>query len=265
MNRIVICIVCILLLISSFSMGCIKEEERKKDDSGGINFDIKIDYDFVLNVISDESLRPEKISHHIAHQNEQTQFLLLLKNNGFETGTFKFHTMEPEAGWEYILDGFEDNLDNDNKIQIISGGSEFIILTVKVPETGSVTFRLGAQLLENKSQTSSVEVRVIARDLGNETAKMGNQVLVDYTLADRGTDAMYNENVWAYNQGGEFPFTVGEGVIPGFTKMATGMKEDETRVWLLSEDDCYGSDPYDGKPDGPLVFEMTMLDLDVEY
>jgi hypothetical protein len=241
-------------------MGCIEEDdEKEKDELKDTNNDKIIDLD--LNVISDTNHNLDKTSHHVAHPNEQTQFLLLLQNTGNITETFQMQTIDPGTGWKCILNGVEGNMDN-NKLQIIPGGSEALILTVKVPASGTVTFQIIAQSLENSAIYSSVEVSVKVKDLGNVTSKMGSNVNVYYTLIDRGTDDEFDENVWRFNQAGEYPFTIGDGTIQGFINISLGMREGETRVWLLPEEDCYGSDPEDWKPDGPLIFEVTMLDLD---
>jgi hypothetical protein len=278
MKKILIVAICFLLLVSSYSMGCVEEgddeqeedndDNNKKDDNNGSDNNgnnTTLDPEFDLTVISNTAHTPEKTSSHIAHPNEQTQFLFLLKNTGDVGGTYQMDMNGPESGWKYYLDGVEGNLDQDNKLQIIQKGSEAMILTVKVPNIGSTRIEITARSIEHPSQTSTVEVKVKVNDLGNETSEMGNQVKVYYTLVDRGTDGDYNENVWRWNQAGEFPFTIGEGTIQGFVDISLGMREGETRVWLLPEDACYGSDPQDGKPDGPLIFEVTMLDLNYEY
>ncbi len=266
-----------MLILVSFSTGCIyeersekKEEEPEEEPEEGNN-ETTFKYGVKLEVISDVDHIFGKTSSHKSHPNELTQFLLLVTNTGNTTDTIKLQTPPlPAADWYYELDEGDDigsgKLDNDNNIIITAKSSEVLRLTVLVPEQvgASITAQVTAISTGDTSQKSTIECRTQIFDLGNETSKSGDKVNVYYTLVDRGTDAGFNESVWSYNQANEFPFMIGEGVVAGFSQMAEGMREGETQVWKFPEELCYGSDPNDGKPDGPLVFEMTMLDLNTE-
>lgn len=264
MKKIVILGICIVLIMVSFSTGCIYEERSEKEEG---NNETTFGYGVDLEVISDEDHKFGKTSYHKAHPNEQTQFLLLVTNTGNTTDTIKLQISPlPAADWSYELDEGDvtgnGKLDN-NTIKIPANGSEVLRLTVLVPGqvVDSLTTQVTAISTGDTSQTSTIECRTQIYDLGNETTKSGDNVRVYYTLVDRGTDEDFNENLWRYNQAGEFPFTIGEGVIEGFSHMAEGMREGETKVWKIPGELCYGSDPDDYRPDGPLVYEMTMLEL----
>ena len=224
-------------------------------------------YGVKLEVISDTSHTFDTSSFHIAHPNENSQFLLLLTNTGNSKDTINLQLSPAPAGWGYSLIGHENKLDpSNNNMQIPAGGAEVLILTVNVPGTGSISTQITAYSTKDTTQKSTIDVRTQVQDggLSEETAERGDPVKVYYTLVDRGTDGEYNKNRWAWNQANEFPFTIGEGVIEGFSYMAEGMREGETRVEILSADLCYGNSQSDGKPDGPLAYEMTMLDVDTE-
>ncbi len=248
----------------SFSTGCIYEERSEKEEG---NNETTFRYGVELEVISDEDHKFGKTSYHKAHPNELTQFLLLVTNMGNTTDTIKLQISVPPAGWVCELDEGDlsgsNKLDSDNNIRISANGSEVLRLTVLVPAKAgdSITCQITAISTGDTSKESSIECRTQIYDLGNETSKSGDNVKVHYTLVDRGTDEGFNENVWSYNQAGVYPLTIGEGGIPGFSQMAEGMREGETRVWKIPGELCYGSDPNDHKPDGPLVYEMTMLEL----
>jgi hypothetical protein len=235
--------------------------EDDDDNGGGIP---EPKYGVKLEVISDTTHQFDTSSFHKAHPNEKTQFLLLLTNTGNSIDTFNIQLSTAPGGWSYSLSSNENKLDSSNNIRITAGGAEVIILNVNVPESGSVSTSVTAYSMKDTTQKSTIDVRTQVQELSEETANIRDNVNVYYTLVDRGTDGEYNKNVWAWNQANEFPFTIGEGVIPGFTNMATGMREGETKVEILEVAECYGDNPSDGKPDGPLAYEMTMLDLDTE-
>jgi len=234
------------------------EEEDEEDTPPEPVYGVK------LEVISEMTHQFGTSSAHDAHPNENTQYLLLVTNTGNSVDTFNIQLSPAPTGWGYLLVSNEEKLDSSNNIRIVAGGAEVLILTVNVPGSGSISTQATAYSTKDTTQKSTVDVRTLVKDLGEETAQRRDSVKVYYTLVDRGTDGAYNKNKWAWNQANEFPFTIGEGVIEGFSYMAEGMREGETKVEILPTDLCYGVNYEDGKPDGPLAYEMTMLDLDTE-
>jgi hypothetical protein len=233
------------------------------DDENGEEITETI-YGVKLEVISDQSHNFETSSFHRAHPNENTQFLLLVTNTGNTVDNFNIQLSNAPSGWNYLLVANENKLDSSNNIRIPNGGAEVLILTVNAPDSGSLSTQVTAYSLKDTTQKSTIEVRTQVQTLSDEMAQTRDNVKVYYTLVDRGTDADYNKNKWAWNQASEFPFTIGEGVIEGFSYMAEGMREGETKVEILPTELCYGENSQDGKPDGPLVYEMYMMDLDTE-
>jgi hypothetical protein len=223
-------------------------------------------YGVKLEVISYETHQFGTSSVHKAHPNENTQYMLLLTNTGNNVDTINLQLSPAPAGWGYLLIAHEDKLDSSNNIRIPAGGAEVLILTVNVPGSGSISTQLTAYSTKDTTQMSTIDARTQVQDggFGEKTAERRDPVKVYYTLVDRGTDGDYKPNKWAWNQANEFPFTIGEGVIEGFSYMAEGMREGETKVEILPTDLCYGNSQTDGKPDGPLAYEMTMLDIDTE-
>lgn len=238
-----------------------------EDDEDDENVPQEPIYGVKLEVISDETHTFKTSSFHRAHPNENTQYLLLVTNTGNSVDTINLQLSPAPTGWGYLLVGHEDKLDSsNNNIRIPAGGAEVLILTVNVPNTGSITSQITAYSTKDTTQKSTIDVRTQVQDGGfsEEISQNGDNVKVYYTLVDRGTDGDYNKNKWAWNQANEFPFTIGVGVIDGFSIMAEGLREGETRVEILPVELCYGDNPTDTKPDGPLAYEMTMLDLDTE-
>lgn len=221
-------------------------------------------YGVKLEVISETTHQFDTSSAHDAHPNENTQYLLLVSNTGNNRDTINMRLSPAPAGWAYLLVSNEDKLDSSHNIQITAGGAEVLVLTVNVPGSGSISTQVTAYSTKDTTKKATVDVRTLVKDLGDETAERRDAVKVYYTLIDRGTDDNYKPNKWVWNQANEFPFTIGEGVIEGFSVMAEGMREGETKVEILPADLCYGNSQSDGKPDGPLAYEMYMMDLDTE-
>ena len=206
-----------------------------------------------LMVINEVSHNFASNSRHNADRGGNTEFLLLVTNTGTATDTYKMSHTGSTGGW--VLTFRETESDS---VTVKAGGAMVVIVEISVPNDGKGEFTVYSNSIYNSSITASVDLTVDVTDIGTRTAALGDEVQVYYVLVDRGTDNDYNPDKWAYNQRGEFPFTIGEGVIQGFSDMAVGMKEGETKVMRLPVDKAYGSDPDDGRPDGDLIYEMYM-------
>ena len=244
-------------------------EEESSDIETPVTYGVK------LEVINQDSHNFGTTSNHIAHMGELTQYLLLVSNTGTGTDKINIQFSDPPVGWVVELEVVDlsgsNKRDSDNNIRIIAKGSEVLRMTVLVPEQegNSITTQVTASSTGDTSKESTIECRTQIFDLGDGTSKSGDKVKVHYTLVDRGTDAEFNKNVWKFNQEGEYPppgneFIIGTGVIPGFSELAENMRKDQTKVWKIPVEKCYGIDETDTKPDGALMYEMVMLDLDAE-
>ena len=88
-----------------------------------------------------------------------------------------------------------------------------------------------------------------------------------------GTAATVNYSLWLYDDGaaqnkgrameaGQFSFTVGTGVIPGFSRGVTGMRVGGQRRIIVPPDLGYGSGAYQSIPgNSTLVFEVELVSI----
>jgi FKBP-type peptidyl-prolyl cis-trans isomerase FkpA len=91
--------------------------------------------------------------------------------------------------------------------------------------------------------------------------------------ATTGTATTVNYSLWLYDAGaaqnkgrameaGQFSFTVGTGVIPGFSRGVTGMRVGGQRRIIVPPDLGYGPDPYQSIPgNSTLVFEVEVVSI----
>lgn len=85
-------------------------------------------------------------------------------------------------------------------------------------------------------------------------AKAGDAVTVQYVGVNYADGKQFDAS---WDGAGPFQFTVGQGVIPGFTKGVTGMKVGGRRVVVVPPSDGYGnSGPV---PGGTLVFLIDLV------
>jgi hypothetical protein len=227
--------------------GDLQNPGNKPDDNTDVQRGV------LLQVISDSTHNFAKSSKHFADTSGKTQFLLLVTNTGAAADTFDLTYSGASGGWAVAFD--------NSRVIVNKDGAQYAIATVTAPASGLASIKITATSANNNSVSDSVDLDCEVSDFGDKTADYGDEVTVYYVLVDRGTDGEYNPDKWVYNQGGNFPFTIGSGVIEGFSNMAIGMKAGETRVALFSAEESYGNNPSDGKPDGPLLYEMAMLEI----
>lgn len=90
-------------------------------------------------------------------------------------------------------------------------------------------------------------------------AKSGADVAVKYVGVLFATCAEFDSS-WSRGADETFPFTVGSGVIPGFTKGVTGMLEGGRRQVVIPAADGYGEAGTAGIPGGStLVFLIDLV------
>lgn len=89
-----------------------------------------------------------------------------------------------------------------------------------------------------------------------EPAKDGSSVEVKYVGVDYKTGQEFDAS-WKNGADNTFPFTVGSGVIPGFSKGVTGMQAGGRRLVVIPPADGYGdSGPV---PGGTLAFIIDLV------
>ena len=89
-------------------------------------------------------------------------------------------------------------------------------------------------------------------------AKAGSQVVAKYVGVNYLTGEEFDSS-WKRGVNETFPFTVGEGVIPGFSIGATGMQAGGRRLVVIPPKDGYGdSGPV---PGGTLAFIIDLVSV----
>lgn len=210
--------------------------------------------EILLQVISDTSHNFDKSSTHYSDIGGKTDFLLLVTNRGEATDTVSLKSSGGGTGMSLSF--------NEEQIPVKKEGAMVAIATITTTQSGFGRFTITATSINDVIAKDSVIVNVNAEDLADRQAQYGDEVSVYYVLVDRGTDAAFNPDKWAYNQDGPFQeFIIGQGVITGFSEMAAGMKVGETHVAIIPADKAYGNNPGDSRPDGDLVYEMLMMEI----
>jgi len=148
---------------------------------------------------------------------------------------------------------------DSSTVSVKKDGAMYAIATVTTAQSGFGSFSVTATSVNDAIAKDTVTLNVDVHDLNDRKAAVGDEVTVYYVLVDRGTDDAYDPDKWAFNQDGEFPFTIGTGVIQGFSDMAVGMKAGETHVTLIPASKAYNNEP--GYPKGDLLYEMTIKEI----
>jgi FKBP-type peptidyl-prolyl cis-trans isomerase len=91
-------------------------------------------------------------------------------------------------------------------------------------------------------------------------ATVGRNVTVNYTLWL--WDSLGTDNKGSRLEAGTFPFTVGQGVIQGFSQGTIGMRVGGLRRVVVPPNLGYGSQPQNGIPgNSTLIFEIELLSV----
>ena len=92
-------------------------------------------------------------------------------------------------------------------------------------------------------------------------ATTGKNVTVRYSLWPYVSGAVDNKG--ALNQSGTFSFTVGQGVIVGFSQGVTGMRVGGQRRIVIPPNLAYGNNPPDAsiRANETLIFEVELLSV----
>ena len=91
-------------------------------------------------------------------------------------------------------------------------------------------------------------------------ATVGRNVTVNYTLWL--WDSLGTDNKGSRLEAATFPFTVGQGVIQGFSQGTIGMRVGGLRRVVVPPNLGYGSQPQNGIPgNSTLIFEIELLSV----
>lgn len=147
-------------------------------------------------------------------------------------------------------------------VKIIAGAVVVLLLVVFVawflsPER----IRTGGQAQVISSTTSTMNknfnIKTVSEGTG-EGARLGQTVAIHYV----GTLTTGAEFDSSRKRGMPFEFTLGQGVIEGFTQGVLGMKVGEKRIVTIPPEMAYGDMDIPGIPAGStLIFELELMAL----
>lgn len=197
------------------------------------------------------------------------RFAIVLQNKGNVRDQPTLHA-EPPAGWGCVV----------GEAPVVPAGTgRVVLLTLRPPAdaNGTVDVPLTLESAWPNAAKANASVRVVLGKLGGEV-QAGDRVTANYagllldgrvfdtSIARVAQDAALPKltspgGFKAHPRYEPFTFTVGQGVIPGFTKLAEQARVGETVVGVVPKEDAYATgDMYDRplvKRD--LVFELEVL------
>ena len=202
---------------------------------------------------------PHSFSAHKVDPSLGTQYLLLLKNTGNGTDSFVLNSNEP-ANWSVVFEG-------GNVIENVPKGEwVYQVMTVRVNSDSADTYRDIAITATSMGDWDKFEIILTMNTVETLPSSEANldehPAEVDYNLVYYGGGKEEeNQNGWYHNQGSVFEASY---VIEGFKDAILGMREGQTKVVEVSPEKGYG--PEDVKHIGgrPIIFEITMLDINTE-
>ncbi len=257
----VITIGLILILIVTVFMGCLDgtDSPTSSDDE---NEETEKIYGVSFLVCTKAgglgSHKPYTSSIHNVDPSLGTDYLLLVKNGGNVTDTFRFSSDAP-SDWRVDFHGGNELPD------IPAGEWHYKALSIRVNTDSSDVSRdikITATSKSDSSKYASVTTKNTVVALDPEQADLDmHPAKVDYNLVYYGGGTDVGEEGWYFNQGCEFEAS---SVIEGFKEAVKGMRVGQTKVVETPPEKAYG--PNDPKHVGgrPLVFEITMLDTNTE-
>ncbi|MFA5862225.1 MAG: FKBP-type peptidyl-prolyl cis-trans isomerase [Candidatus Thermoplasmatota archaeon] len=207
-----------------------------------------------------------------AEANRGVTFAVVLKNDGNVRDRVGLKATVP-SGWSCVV----------NERPVVPAGTArvvFLTLTPSAGTTGSTEVPLSAISAWNGTSEASTSVRVTIAALGAQV-KGGDKVTANYAgflldgrLFDTSMEAVgkdaampkLNTSVGGW-QGrpsySSFPFTVGSGVIEGFTSLAKTAKVGETVTMHIPAKDAYATGNMYQRPltGRDLVFELEIVSV----
>lgn len=113
-------------------------------------------------------------------------------------------------------------------------------------------------LADSEGKLTELQSETVTQGEGDRQVAMGDRVRVHYT----GTLKDGTKFDSSKDRGEPFEFTVGNGVIEGWSQGVVGMKKGETRKLAIPSDLGYGSQAIGSIPaNSDLYFEIEMIDF----
>lgn len=204
---------------------------------------------------------PFDYSAHKVDPSRGTDYIILLKNRGEQKDSFKFSSNAP-SGWDVTFK------DGNMSIDVPANYWVYKIITIKTSSssTGVQDIRITATSVSDNTKQDSVITKNTIEALPPGEADLNKYpAKVDYNLVyynggwDK--DANTGEKGWYHNQGSEFEAT---SVIQGFQEAVKGMRVGQTLAVEVPPEKGYGINDEKHSEGRPLVFEITMLDVNSE-
>ena len=218
-------------------------------------------YGVTLEIVSkkggDGDHKPYGYSIHKVDPSVGTQYILLLKNTGSGADSFVLSSDAP-SGWNVDFQG-------ENEVKDIPRNEwMYKIVTIRVSSSVSEPSReitITATSKEDSTAQDTVITKntVVAHPPGTANLDV-HPAKVDYNLVYYGGGKEENRNGWYHNQGDEFE-AEDNSVIVGFEEAIKGMREGQTKVVEVPPEKGYGANDEKHVGGRPLVFEITILDI----
>lgn len=206
-----------------------------------------------------------------AEAGRAVKFAVILQNEGNVRDAMAV-AATPPAGWTCTT---------DTPVTVPANGSRVVFLSITPGEgaTGTADIAVHARAASGANATTTAHVTIAP--LGREV-KQGDKVTANYAgvlpdgrLFDTSMQAVGTDpdqpkfttlGGWREKPSySSFPFTVGSGVIPGFTNLAKTAKAGETVTGLIPQKDAYATgtaSPYERPLTGrDLIFELEILSI----
>ncbi|MDP6156691.1 MAG: FKBP-type peptidyl-prolyl cis-trans isomerase [Candidatus Thermoplasmatota archaeon] len=232
--------------------------------TSSVSTDDEYIYGVSLKIITKEggdgSHEPYEYSLHKVDPSVGTQYLLLVKNRGNIKDSFALSSNAP-SGWTVQFEG-------GNEVKEVAKGEwTYKIVTVRVSTGASENFKeikIVASSKSDPTKQASVITKNTVEALPPGTADLDKHPAnIDYNLVYYGGGKEKNENGWYHNQGGAFD-AQDNSVIPGFEEAIKGMREGQTKVVEVPPEKGYGPDDEKHVGGRPLVFEITIIDRNMD-
>jgi len=228
--------------------------DEEYEETYGVAFQI------VTKKGGDGDHKPYGYSLHKLDPSVGTQYVLLLKNSGSGTDSFVLSSDAP-SGWNVDFEG-------DNEVRDIPR-NEWMYKIVTIRVSSSVTepsrdITITAISKTDPTAYATVITRntVVAHPPGTANLDL-HPAKLDYNLVYYGGGKENGQNGWYHNQGDEFE-AKDNSVIVGFEEAIKGMREGQTKVVEVPPDKGYGANDEKHVGGRPLVFEITMLDINTQ-
>lgn len=195
------------------------------------------------------------------------KFAVVLQNTGSTRDAMALAVFPP-SGWACRADA---------PVTVAAGTGRVVFLTLTPPAGASGTVDIPVQVRSAHGATGEDAVSIVMADLGGRVTE-GDKVVANYAgllpdgrLFDTsmpGVGQDPEQPKFATMGGwrdkptyGTFPFTVGSGVIPGFTNLAKTAKVGETVTGLIPAKDAYATGNVYERPltGRDLVFELEIV------